>query len=400
MTPGPQATIQTVWRALWTSRLVVIFCGLAGVVQIGVAPGATASYDPTGLTAPFGYLANALVAPLARWDSVWYLTIARHGYAHVRERMAFFPLYPLLIHVLAVVTRSPLIAGVLISLVASMVALVLVHRLVALDFGEEVAATTVMLIAFCPVSFFLSAVYTEALFLALSVGCIYAARRERWWLAGLLGLLAALSRNGGVLLLLPTAWIFFSHHRRLRPSALWLLLIPAGLGIFLAYLGLRYGDALAPFRVQSIWYRHTSFPLTTAWRGAKQAWQGLHQLFQGPVPPYHVPDYAQATISTALQDVYLFAFLVLGVVALVGVWLRLGVVYGLYSLALLLVALADPNSLQPLASLPRFELVIFPFFVWGAQLLTRRRLTVYAIPALAVLLGLFTVEFATWRWVA
>ena len=148
-------------------------------IQIGASSGAATIYDPTGLTTPFGYLANAVVSPLARWDSVWYLTIARDGYAHIRERMAFYPLYPLLMHVLGWVVRSDLVAGVLISLVAFAVALALIQRLVALDFGDEVATTTVLLIAFCPVSFFLSAVYTEPLFLALSVGCIYAARRER-----------------------------------------------------------------------------------------------------------------------------------------------------------------------------------------------------------------------------
>ncbi|MDE3129921.1 MAG: hypothetical protein KGL16_02110, partial [Acidobacteriota bacterium] len=101
-----------------------------------------------------------------------------------------------------------------------------------------------------------------------------------------------------------------------------------------------------------------------------------------------------------LQDVYLFGFLLLGVAGLVGVLWRLGAAYGLYTLALLALALADPVSLQPLASLPRYELVIFPLFIWGARLLTRWRLSSYAVPALAVLLGLFTLEFATWRWVA
>ena len=98
MTAQPQATTQIVWRALWTSRLVVLFSGVAGVIQLGVASGALAVYDPGRLTAPFGYLANAVVAPLARWDSVWYLTIAKSGYADNLRRMAFFPLYPGLIH--------------------------------------------------------------------------------------------------------------------------------------------------------------------------------------------------------------------------------------------------------------------------------------------------------------
>ncbi len=421
------------WRALWTSRLVILFSGMAGMIQIGVPSGATAAYDPTGLTAPFGYLANALVAPLARWDSVWYLTIARAGYAHIRQRMAFYPLYPALIHVVAWVTRSELIAGALISLAAFAVALLLLRRLVGLDFDEEIADTTVLLLAFCPVAFFFSAVYTESLFLALSVGSIYAARRERWWLCGLLGCLAALTRNGGIVLILPAAIIYLygprdspraqlSAHQvgvaespqadaiarlgrllpryRFRADALWLLLIPAGLGAYLTYLGIRYGDALAPFSVESAWYRHTTFPLATIWDGAVQAWDGLRQLAQGPVPPFHVPAYAQDVVGAALQDVYLFLFLLLGLAGLVGVIWRLGAAYGLYTLVMLVLALADPVSLQPLASLPRYELIIFPLFIWGARLLTRSRLTVYAVPALAVLLGLFTVEFATWRWVA
>lgn len=424
MTSRPLSTKQTVWRALWTSRLAILFCGMAGVLQIGVAPGATAAYDPTGLTAPFGYFANAVVAPFARWDSTWYLTIARFGYAHIRERMAFYPLYPALIHVLAWITRSDLVAGVAISLVALAVALFLLHRLVGLDFGEEIATATVLLVAFCPVSFFLSAVYTESLFLALSVGSIYAARRERWLLCGALGFFAALSRNGGVALILPTAIIYLYGPRaaadvaltrwsaerhgwrrllpryRLRLDALRLALIPVGLLVYLAYLGIRYGDTLAPFHVESVWYRHATFPLTTAWDGAKQAWDGLRQLLQGPVAPVRVPAYAQSVISASLQDIYLFLFLILGVVGLILTFWWLGAAYGLYTLALLVLALADPVSLQPLASLPRYELIIFPLFICGAKLLARTRLTPYAIPASAVLLGVFTVEFATWRWVA
>jgi hypothetical protein len=44
-------------------------------------------------------------------------------------------------------------------------------------------------------------------------------------------------------------------------------------------------------------------------------------------------------------------------------------------------------------------MVAFPLFIWVAQLLVRRRLTVHAVAFGAVLLGLFTAEFATWLWV-
>ncbi len=414
--------MQAVWRAVLASRLVILGAGMLGAIQVGTAPGAVAAYDPSGQTAPFGYLANAVVAPIARWDSGWYLTIARFGYAHIRARMAFFPLYPAMMRLLGWVVGSNLIAGALISLAALVVALAVLHRLVALDAEPEVAATTVLLMAFCPVSFFLSAVYTESLFLALSIGSLYAARRERWWLCGVLGGLAALSRNGGFALIVPAAVIYLYGRRdapltrwgaatpaglrrllprhRVAPSALWLLLIPAGLGAYLAYLGIAYGDWLAPFRVESFWFRHTTLPWTTVGDAAQQAWAGLRQLIQGPVPPSRVPPYAQSVISASIQDVYLFLFLVLGVVGLLGVLRRLGAAYGLYTFVLLVLALADPVSLQPLASLPRYELVMFPLFIWGAGLLVRHRLTAYAVPALAVLLGVFTLEFATWRWVA
>jgi hypothetical protein len=404
---------------------VVLFAGVAGVVQLGIASGATASYDPTRLTTPFGYLGNVIVAPLARWDSVWYLNIAKSGYAATSHSLAFLPLYPWLIRVLGFVTRSDLVAGVLISLAAFAVTLALLHRLVSLDFPEEVARTTVMLLAFCPMAMFLSAVYTESLFLALSVASIYAARRERWLAAGIFGGLAALSRNGGIALFLPLAILYLYGPRdsdravptrwaaeartgvqrllpryRLAPEAAWILLVPAALGAYLAYLGIRYGQALAPFQSETFWFRKSTFPLTTIWDSAKQAWNGLRQLIHGPNPPYYVPGYAQSVISAALQDVYLFGFLIFGVVALIAGLRRLPVAYSAYSFAMLVIALSDPVTLQPLASLPRYELVIFPMFIWAAQAITRRNLTVPVIGASAVLLGMFTVEFATWHWVA
>ena len=404
--PAPSAG-RVVWRALWTSRLVVIFAGMAGVIQIGLAPGAASVYDPSGLTTPFGYLANALIAPMARWDSVWYLTIARHGYQHVYERTAFFPLYPLLIHVLGWVVRSDLVAGILISLACTAAALNLLHRLVSLDQSREVADTTVLLVAFFPVSFFLSAVYTEGLLLALTLACVYAARRERWLACGLAGALASATAVTGLALIIPAVVIYLYGPRaasgpryRLRPNVLALALIPLGTVTYLAYLGLRYGEPFAPLNVQSVWFRHTTLPPVTVWEGAKQAWDGLRQLLQGPVAPYRVPAYAQAPISAAFQDIYLFLFLFAGLVGLVYVAFTLAPAYSLYTLALFVLVLSAPVSLQPLASLPRFELIMFPLFISAARRLTRSRLAPYVIPALAVALGLFTVEFATWHWVA
>jgi hypothetical protein len=96
----------------------------------------------------------------------------------------------------------------------------------------------------------------------------------------------------------------------------------------------------------------------------------------------------------------LFSFLVLGIAGVIGALRRLPIAYGAYTIAALALPLSYPVGPQPLASLPRYEVVLFPLFMWAAGWLARKRLTVPALASLGVLLGLFTAEFSTWRFVA
>lgn len=407
------------WRALWTSRLVVLCSGVLAVLAFGRAPN-TGGFDPARLTAPFGYFGNLLAAPFARWDSVWYLAIAQGGYAHQGSRTAFFPLYPLMMRGLGLLIGSDLLAGVVISLVAFAVALTLLYELIATELDDERARVTVMLIAFCPMAYFYSAVYSESLYLALSVGCILAARRGSWASAGALGGLAATSRNSGIMLFVPVVLLFLYGPRadaraverlrggwrvllprhRITPKLLWALLIPAGLGAYVGWLALSTGDGLAPFHAQQVWFRSFAGPFGGVWTGAVAAWDGLRQLLHGPAPPIYFDKAGGDPLMVAGQNLMLFAFLVLGAVALVGALRTLPVAYGAYCLASLAMPLSYPVTPQPLASLPRYEVVLFPLFAWGSGWVVRRRMTSEAVAALAVLLGLFTAEFATWRFVA
>jgi hypothetical protein len=413
--------VRVAWTALWSSRLVVLASGVLGVLAFRLAPRSSA-FDPAGLTAPFGYFGNLLAAPFARWDSTWYLAIAQGGYDHEASRTAFFPLYPLLTRGVGVVIGSDLVAGVLISLVAFGIALVLLYRLTSLELGGRVAGVTVMLIAFCPMAYFFSAVYSESLFLALSVGCIWQARNGKWALAGLLGGLAAAERNSGVMLIVPLVLLFLYGPRtdaraptvatgasRLRrmlprypvtPSLAWTLLVPLGLGAYLVALALMTGDGLAPFHSQQVWFREFAGPFGGVWDGIVAAWDGLRQLLHGPPPPLYFTKAGGDPLMVAGQNLMLFGFLALGAAALVGVFRRLPLAYGAYCLAALALPLSYPVAPQPLISLPRYEVVLFPLFMWAAWWISRRGWTVPAIAANAVLLGLFTAEFATWRFVA
>jgi hypothetical protein len=189
---------------------------------------------------------------------------------------------------------------------------------------------------------------------------------------------------------------------RVRPSALWLALVPAGLGAYLAYLGLAGGDALLPFHAQSVsWSRHFVTPLGGAWEGLRAGWDGVRQLLSGQRHHVYFTPTLGSPLVAAGHNVMGLAFLALALPALVGVWRRLPAAYSVYVLAALALPLSSPVPWQPLMSLPRFELVLFPLSMWWAVwLATRRRLATVALIASAVLLAVFVAQFCTWHWVA
>jgi len=399
--------IADMWRALWVSRTIVWAAGVVAVLVFGLS-GRESDFDPAGLTSPFGATGNLLAAPFARWDSVWYMAISSGGYGD-GAREAFFPLYPLVVKIATVPLRSPIVAGALASTALLAVALVLLHRLVALDFDRRVARNAVLVTALFPMSFFFSAVYSESLFLALSVGAVYAARRERWAWAGALGALAATTRSAGVLLLVPLAILYLwdtgrprrRSRRRLHADALWLMLVPLGLAAYCGYLGLGGHDPLAPFHAQEVWFRSFAGPFAGAWDGVVAGVQGARQLLSGSREPVFFRASGGDPLLVARHNLELLAWLAAIVPAAIGVLRRLPAAYGAYLVAALALPLSYPVGPQPLMSLPRFVAVLFPLAIWLALWMTgrvwRERLVVGSFAAgLAVYAGIF----ATWHWVA
>jgi hypothetical protein len=378
------------WRALWTSRLLVWVSGVAAVLAWGEserAPG----FDPLGLTG------GLLYAPAARWDAVWYLDIARHGYDD-GPSAAFFPLYPLLVGALG----GSVLVAIALSIACCLVALWALRALTELELGPEAARWTVWALALSPMAFFLSAVYGEALFLALTVGAVLAARRDRWALAGVLGMLAAATRSTGVLIVVALALLWLDARPRTRPSQLaWLALVPLGLAAFPAGLALEGLDWRAPFDAQEVWLRAWAGPFGGVWDGAVAAWAGVRQLVSGSRETIYFPIAAGDPFAIARMNVALFAWVPLAAVALVGAARRLPLGYAAYALASLAVPLSYPVAPQPLMSLPRFALVLFPLWMWvGWQLARHPRARVPVLGAFAAGLAASTAQFATWHFVA
>jgi hypothetical protein len=328
----------------------------------------------------------------ARWDAEWYLLIAAEGYdssdhferfAVPYERAAtagFLPLYPLMIRTLAPVFGG-VGAGVLISNLALLGALVLLYRLAAAEAepGAEratgLAACAALLVY--PSSLFLSAVYAESLFLLLSLATFAAAGRGSFAAAGLTGGLAALTRPFGVMLVLPLLWEWWREWRERRAAAweaVWVLPIPLAMGAYMLFCERIFGDPLVLLHRQARWRGGLSGP----WQAFVRWWEA------GP------------TAHGAHGSTFELVVAVLAIALVPWMVRRLRPSYSLYTIAALLLALGST-----LWSFSRLALTLFPYFIlggvaWGEG---RRRLAPLYLVLGTTLSGLLIALFANWWWV-
>jgi Gpi18-like mannosyltransferase len=317
-----------------------------------------------------------------RWDAQHYLDIASIGY-HGKD-IAFFPLYPALIHFVGKLIGDDLIAGLIISNVAFLIALAYLYALTKKEFGDDTTAFhAIFYIAIFPTAIFFSAIYTESLFLALTVASVYYARRGNFITSGVIGALAALTRVEGILVALPLAYEVWRAFRDGQRTALFrgiigLAAVPTGLLVYMGYLYALVGDPMAFQKIQVDWNRHLSPP----WVSIINT---VHLIAAHPLA-------SPSTINHLIELIFTLAFLVLMVISF---WV-LRPSYSLYFAASMLV----PMSTASLMSMPRFDLVVFPAFIllalWGRRPVVNSAIVSLFLP----LLGLFTVLFADWYWLA
>lgn len=322
---------------------------------------------------------HILLAVWGRWDAVHYLDIATDGYQGTD--MAFFPLYPLLIRIVGSLAGNHLIAGLLISNASFFFGLLYLYKLLEHEYDRAVARRAIFYVSIFPTSVYFTAVYTESLFFMLTVASFYYMRSRQWWMAGIFGFFAALTRVEGVLLLVPFVIEWLTQERPLRPRAIYDLaagaLIPLGLAIYMAYLWVLRADPLYFSHVQIHWNRHLAPP----WVSLANAFGKLIHATSG-----------QLAANQSLE----IAFTLLMIAVLLAGWHSLRPSYIAYMALSILV----PMSTSNLMSMPRFALVLFPMFVilarWGERPWVNNVILAFSLP----LLGLFTVLFADWYWVA
>jgi hypothetical protein len=384
----PTTLRSSVSAVLLGTRLPVLVLGVVAVTVVGTIPAPTAE-------ALWRTSSNELANLQARWDTDFYHQIATTGYhwdraTFLHQNVAFFPLYPLLMRWGgALLGGHLLLAGTLISLVAFVAAVSVLYRLAVIELGEEKAWPAILLLSTYPYALFYSVVYTESLFLFLTVGAFYAMRRGYLVAAALAGLAAGLTRPNGLWLALPLLWMAWTMpsapakdgtpapaevSRGRRTAAVMAALAPlAGTALFSAYLGLRFGDPLA-------------------WVHAQAAW-GMQVLGRAPAPdPARTPEDLKLKISEVLVYLGNIAAVVAAVAAIRPVVRRVGVAYGIW----IAVNIFPPVATHLFLSSGRFTAVLFPLFFWLATEVPRPRLARVA-GAFAVGQAMLAVGFFLWR---
>jgi hypothetical protein len=357
-------------------------------------------WDRPELTDDLGLLVDVW----ARWDSVWFLRIAEHGYGAAEEATAaFYPLYPLLVGLLGrILLGHYVLAGVLISLAAALGSFALLHRLAEPKLGVEGAARAVLYLAVFPFALFLQAVYSESLFLLLALAAFVLAERGRFLGAGAAAGLAWLTRPLGIALLPALALLAWRAPQR-RRALLQLAIAPVLFALYPLWLWWRLDDPLAFLRAEDVWSRHVSWagPLGGLWDGLRAGWAGIRQLASGS----DATRYWDAVTDSdpdrvAAVNLEQLGFLVLFAALTVVAWRRFGAPYGLFAALSLAIPLSVPSERWPLLSIPRFGLVVFPFFLALAALGASPRVHTVVVVVSAMLLGIVCVQWALWQWVA
>ncbi len=386
------------------TRPVIFFVGYVSIFAFGYA---------TGVRPPVRFFENELLNMPVRHDAGWYLQISIYGYQYlgqlttdVQQNIVFFPAFPLLMRWTALVGGNTwlahVVSGTIISLAAFVAALAYLFALARDYLDEAQSRTALWLLAAYPFALFYGALYTESLFLLTAVGAFYHFRRREWWAAAAWAALAGLTRPNGFLLgaalgtlaltpLLPP-WLTGGtlerkrapHDQADRASAFaaitpgLLVASAAGIGVVLysAYVWSMTGDPLTWLKLHAAWgRRYTGLWYVIGARYAFISEQGWH-LYMSNL--HH-------DLLNALGVIFVLA-------AAWPVARRFGLAYAVF----ILINILPPLASGELLSAGRFSAVLFPAFLWLAQVVPAESRAGW-IASFAAVQGLNAAMFYTWR---
>lgn len=377
MTPGGD-TSKRIWVWLWLAlRVYTLLCG------------ALAAY----------FAGTNLHAIWERWDTQYYMRIASAGYSATDGTTTFHPLFPWLAKPFLLLGGPPVVGLLLVSSCATLALYLVFERLASLDHNLAKARTATFLFAFWPVSYVLYLPYSESLWLLFAVLSFIYARQNRWWLAGLAGTLATLTRQQGLFLLAPLAWELFAAEdydlkRTLTRWRSWLpfSLIPAAYLGWIVYRTRVFENVTPDFSSFSNLISSTlvspASHLVVRDYAFMWPWKAAYLAIQRALSLSYVNPWMDLTLGAL--------FLLLIALA----WRDLRTSYRIYVAVIAVVSFSFHTGMVPTGgaylSLPRHLLLAFPVFIGLASRFEHRRVLIVMIPGIALmtflLFGFFLVR--------
>jgi hypothetical protein len=320
---------------------------------------------------------GALIGVWQRWDAIFYMQIAQTGYKS-NEASAFFPFYPLLGRSLSFLTiRDTLLALLLISNLAFLFTLILLYNYVAEEFSTTIAKRAIIFLSIFPTAFFFFAPYPQSLSLFLVLAAYIAARQNKWLLATLTGFCAGLTHSTVLPLILILSYETYKHLKQNNKPQKWIALLPPigpALGTIL-FFAWRISVGLPAISViqKEYWGRIIQMPWLT--------FSEILSMIRAQTLP--------VTSWINLVILVFVLFITLWEIKYIGPGLNI------YQISSLIYLLFFTTLEEPLASLGRFCLIMFPLFIgmslWAST--PRRKLISVSIGIFSQLLlsGIFVM---------
>lgn len=320
-------------------------------------------------------ISNFLLYPWGNFDGVYYLFIAKAGYTV--DNAGFFPLYPLLIRIFSLGESSiQFYVGLILSSLFFVISLIYFYKLLKIDYKTDLTFLPILYILIFPTSFFFASIYTESLFFLLLILSFYFARKKKWFLSSLFGILLTATRIVGIAVWPALILEFYLQNKKiLSKKAVPLIFVPLGLLAFSVFNLINLGNALQFIKVQGNLLNNRAvgeivlFPQT------------IFRYFK--ILTVISPSVYEWKVALLELSSFVFASLLLYVA-----WRKkVRLSYLLFAV----IALLIPASTGTFTGLPRYILPLFPMFIALALIKNKFIRTIYIVVSIVLLFILFAL---------
>lgn len=254
-------------EAFKMSVLYFVFTRIA-LVSIGIC--ITHEFAIHGIVKPSGYISsnNGVFSIFGTYDTAWYLRIAEDWYPNLKEgynhymanKYTFYPLYPALIRLVSIITHANyFFSGLIISNICLIFSGYFLHKISEKYYDKRIADWSLIFLYAFPVSFILSGVFTESLYLMLILIVFYLASLEKWIVAGFFAMFLTMCRPIGVFVIVPLMLMYLQNInfdlRKISKNILGLFLTFVGILILLIHNYLVAGRTFSVFALYGSDYK-------------------------------------------------------------------------------------------------------------------------------------------------